>query len=275
MTKNKDSIFIKLLKEYTTIDEDFIDTFFKKFKIGGELDFDINENDVAKYLNISILTLRKRLNNVFSKTKRFIEKVDYIKRALDNSNKLIYMLNYPCFEKLAMSGDSEKSETIRMYFIKLREFMTNNQHVIHQAIDNKNLKDYNKFETIYFFAVDERKQNIFKIGQTEHIVNRLRNYNVGKIKEIDLKYFALVKNSYMIEKCMKLKLKKNQVIKNKEIYEINPKKLKNIIKECYCKYVSIKENNELYQELSDLLGLYAYTKDKVNIKPYIIIGKNL
>ena len=36
-----DNIFIKLLKEKTNIDDDFIDTFFKKFKIGGELDYDI------------------------------------------------------------------------------------------------------------------------------------------------------------------------------------------------------------------------------------------
>ena len=42
---------------------------------------------------------------------------------------------------------------------------------------------------------------------------------------------------------------------------------------CYCKYVSSKKNDKLYKEISDLLGLYAYTKDKVNIKPYVIIGK--
>ena len=27
------------------------------------------------------------------------------------------------------------------------------------------------------------------------------------------------------------------------------------------------------KEISDLLGLYAYTKDKINIKLYVIIGK--
>jgi hypothetical protein len=61
------------------------------------------------------------------------------------------MINYACFEKLAMSGDSVKSESIRMYFTKLREFITNNQHLIYQALENKKLlKEYNKFETIYF-----------------------------------------------------------------------------------------------------------------------------
>jgi hypothetical protein len=37
----KDTTFIELLKSHPNIDEDFIDTFFKTFKISGELDFDI------------------------------------------------------------------------------------------------------------------------------------------------------------------------------------------------------------------------------------------
>jgi hypothetical protein len=115
----------------------------------------------------------------------------------------------------------------------------------------------------------------WKVGRTSDIVQRLRNYNVVRIKEVDLKYFALVKNSLLIEKCVKLKLKKNQVIKNKEIYNITPQKIKDIITECYCKYVPEKKNNELYEEMSNLLGIYSYIKDKLNIKPYIIIGKNL
>jgi hypothetical protein len=36
----------------------------------------------------------------------------------------------------------------------------------------------------------------------------LKVYNTGRIKEVDLKYLALVKNSILIEKCMKFKLKK-------------------------------------------------------------------
>lgn len=115
----------------------------------------------------------------------------------------------------------------------------------------------------------------FKIGQTKDIVQRLRNYNVGRIKEVDLKYFAIVKNPLLIEKCMKHKLKKNQVIKNKEIYNIDPKNIKKIVTECYCKYVSEKQNENLYHEMANLLGLYSYTKEKVKIKPFIIIGKDI
>jgi phage anti-repressor protein len=276
MSQKKDSIFIKLLKENTNIDEDFIDTFFKKFKIGGELDFDIQDTNVSKYLNINLTTLRKRLNNAFSKTKRFIENVDYIRVKTGVSNNINYMLNYACFEKLAMSGDSDQSEVVRMYFTKLREFITDNQHVIYQAMNKKNdLKIYNKMDTIYFFAADERKEDIFKVGKSSLIVERLRNYNVGKIKGVHLKYLALVKNPLLIEKCIKLLLKKNQVVSGKELFEVDPTTLKKVIDECYCKHVSAKENKDLYEEISNLLGMYIYVKDKVNIKPYIIIGKIL
>lgn len=125
-----DNCIIKLLEENTNIDKGFIDTFFKKFKVNGELNFDIDETNVSKFLGISKLTLRKRLNNTFSKTTRYIEKVDYIRVKTGDSNNVIYMVNYQCFEKLAMSGDSPKSETVRMYFIKLREFITENQYLI-------------------------------------------------------------------------------------------------------------------------------------------------
>lgn len=272
----KDSVFIKLLKENTNIDEDFIDIFFKKFKIGGELDFDIKDIDVSKYLDISLITLRKRLNNAYSKTKRYIENVDFIRIKTGTSNNIIYMLNYTCFEKLAMSGDSVNSETVRMYFTKLREFITDNQKVIYQAMNNKkDLKKYNGMDTIYFFAADERKPNVLKPGKASKIIERLRNYNVGRIKEVELKYLALVKNPLLIEKCIKLLLKKNQVYSGKELFEIDAKILKKVIYECYCKHVSAKENKELYEEISTLLGMYVYVKDKLNIKPYIIIGKNL
>jgi phage anti-repressor protein len=272
----KDSIFISLLKKYTDIDIGFINTFFKKFKIGGELNFDIKDIDIIKYLGITLINLRKRLLNEYSKTKRFIENVDYVKIKSGNTSAVTYMINYQCFERLAMSGDSEKSESVRMYFIKLREFIVDNQKLIYQAMENnKDLNLFTNFESIYFFVIDERKLDIIKLGRSKDIIKRLRNYNVGRIKEVDLKYFAVVKNNLLIENCIKLQLKKNQIFENKEIYKVDLHKLKKIIDNCYCTHVSRKQNEELYGEISDLLGMYAYAKDKINIKPYIIIGKNL
>jgi len=271
----KDSIFITLLKKHTDIDESFINRFFKRFKIGGELDFDLKDKDVAKYLKIKLVTLRKRLSNAYSSKKNYIENVDFIKVKSGKDASKVYMLNYQCFERLAMSGDSDESEVIRSYFIKLREFITENQYLIYQSMQNKSaLKKMESKEMIYFFAVDKRKPDIVKIGRSSKIIKRLSNYNCGRIKEVELKYLAIVKNNFLIEKCMKLMLKKNQLVENREIYEVDPKKLKKVIDLCYCKYVSAKQNDALYEEIAQLLGMYAYTKNKINIKPYIIIDNN-
>ena len=272
---NNNYTFIKILKKYTNIDKEFIDIFFKKFKIGQELNFEIKDIDVANYLNITVDNLRRRLQNKYSKYKKFIENDDFIKIKINNKkNSKMYMLNYPCFEKITMSGDSEKCESVRMYFIKIRQFITENQNIIFQSIEKKDeLKKLNGYEMIYFFALDINHDNIIKIGRTNNILQRLRNYNVGRIKEIDLKYLAIVKNYVLVEKCIKLKIKKNQIFENKEIYEVNPDKLKKIIDKCYCKFISHEKNEEMYEDISNLISFYSYTKNKKKIKPYVIISK--
>jgi hypothetical protein len=278
MKNLKDNVFITLLKKYTTIDNEFINIFFKKFSVGDELNFDIKDIDVAKYLGIELINLRKRLNNYYSKNKNFIENVDFIK--IENRIKSVtyvdYFLNYQCFEKIAMGGDSYQSEEVRMYFVKLREFMFEHQELINQAMENNtNLNKFNGFESIYFFVIDKQHQDVLKIGRTSFVVQRLRNYNVGRINEVDLKYYALVKNNVMIEKCMKHNLIENQYIKNKEIYKIKPTVLKEIINECYRKYVNNDENKKLYEDIANLLGLYSFIKDKPKLEPYVIIDNDI
>lgn len=88
-TKNK--TFIKLLKEYTNIDSDFIDVFFKKFKIGGDLNFDIKDVDVAEYLEIELKTLRRRLSNDYSNSVIYVENVDYVKVKTVSTSGVTYI----------------------------------------------------------------------------------------------------------------------------------------------------------------------------------------
>jgi phage anti-repressor protein len=260
---NKDSIFIKLLKKHTNIDKMFINTFFKKFKINGKLYYHIKDEDASEYLQIKLDTLRRKL---ISKSRRFIENIDYIKIKNDKTTGLIYMLNYPCFEKLAMSGNSDKTEVVRNYFIKIRELITRNPGIIYQSIEKQELR---KIYSIYFFAADDRKLDLVKVGRTNDIMGRLRVYNTGRIHEGELKYFVLVVNPKLIEKCMKLLLlKNNQVSNNEELFNITPQKLKKIIDECFSNYVSTKEHEKLYEEAANLLGLYAYARDEIHIKLY-------
>ena len=179
-------------------------------------------------------------------------------------------------ERLAMNGDSEQSEIVRLYFGKLREFITEHQHLFYQSLTNHDeLKKYRGRETIYFFVADERYPDIIKYGRSIDIVDRLRVYNVGRIKEVELKYLSVVKNSILVENCIKLNTEKNRVFENKELIKISMVQLKKIIDKCHCKYISMEQNDNLYDEISQIHGLYVYMKDKVNMKPYMIIGSEL
>ena len=62
-----DGVFVKLIKKHIpSINEDFITTFFSKFKIEEELEFNIKDTDVVKYLGIKLTTLKKRLSNSYA-----------------------------------------------------------------------------------------------------------------------------------------------------------------------------------------------------------------
>ena len=85
-------------------------------------------------MGISLITLRKRL----STTKIFFENVDFIKVKTGITSGVNYMCNYMCFERVALLSDSVKSEEIRMYFVKITQFIIENQKLIYQAMENKN-----------------------------------------------------------------------------------------------------------------------------------------
>lgn len=269
MKNNKDSNFIKVLKKYTDINIRFIYDFFSNF---NPIDFDneteneftIEDIKVAKWLGINVLTIRERLRNKYSvkKNNYYVENVDYIR--IKNGKFVKYYITYKCFESLAMRSESIKGEEVRGYFIKLREFIQYNQNLIYQAMFKQEyLKELNKLikskrkEFIYVIAIDEKYENIFKIGRTNDIIRRLSTYNVGRINEVILKYLAIVRDSKVIEKCMKYNLKKFQIMKNKEIYKVSIRFLEKVIDKCNC-------------DEEELCGLIKYLKNRNDVKPYII-----
>ena len=85
---SKDSVFITLLKKHTNIDVDFINTFFKQYKIGSDLDFHIQDKDVATFLGISLNTIRRRLNNTFSKNGLNLKTISEVARNENNIAKI-------------------------------------------------------------------------------------------------------------------------------------------------------------------------------------------
>lgn len=98
------------------------------------------------------------------------------------------------------------------------------------------------------------------------IISRLNTYNTGRIDDVDLKYYALVKNGKPIEKCIHKYLEK---------YEINIERLLKTIDLCYIENVSEKEHKKLLEDVSTILGFCDKTLKNKNYKPYMIIGTDL
>ena len=102
---------------------------------------------------------------------------------------------------------------------------------------------------------------------------RLYNYSVGRIKEPELKYLAIVKNSKLIESCISEILKDDKVYQKKELYRVDVKKLIKTIQKCYKNNITKQEHEDLHEEIASLLGFCNYVKNKVHIKPFVIINK--
>lgn len=126
---------------------------------------------------------------------------------------------------------------------------------------------------VYLFFAADNMERFFKIGMTKDIVSRLKTYNTGRVYEVDIQFLAIVKNCRLIENCVKSKMRDSMVYKNRELHEIDAKKLKSIITRCYRKCVSKEANEEMYTEISNLLGLYKHLKNHKNHKPYVVIDK--
>lgn len=271
MSTNKNVNFIRILTKYTDINQNFIKDFFGnfnpvEFNEKTENEFTIEDRKAAKWLGITLSTLRKRLNGFYrsnkKKNKYYMEYVDFIKKRFKKN--VNYYLTYKCFESLSMQSQTIKGEIVRGYFIKLREFIQTNQNLIYQNLTNNDiLKKINRDsfnqgkEFIYIFVIDPRYKNIFKIGRTIDIIKRLNTYNVGRINEISLKFLAVVHDSKLVEKCMKSLLQKYQFIENKEIYKVTLSFLEKILAKCTC-------------DDTGLCELINYLKLNKELKPYII-----
>jgi hypothetical protein len=125
-----------------------------------------------------------------------------------------------------MVSKAEKAEKVRDYFILLRKFINYYKNHIHEMI-NKN----NTNKCIYILLVNKNK-NIFKVGKTTNIRNRLRTYATGIDTHPDIKFIMLIDDPKKVELCIKLFLKDYEYKKGHEIYKINLDLIKNIVFEC-------------------------------------------
>lgn len=227
----------EFLKKYTAISNKFIDEYYSFYERTINNKFGIKTLDIMKYLNINNrYKFEERIRN------NYILNIDYIitklseklEKGKTDSN---YFITFECFEKICMNSSTEKGKLFRDYFIMLRKFIDYYKQHFSDKIND--LVNNNKY--MYILLVNKGK-NIFKIGRTQNIRNRLKSYSTGKDKHPDIKFIMIVDDSIKVEKCVKLMSKQFKYKENKELYKIELDKLKNIIFSCAHLDKIIKDN---------------------------------
>ncbi len=125
---------------------------------------------------------------------------------------------------MSKAEKAEKAEKVRDYFILLRKFINYYKNHI-----NKMISESKKY--IYILLVNKNK-NIFKIGNTTNIRNRLRTYATGTDVHPDIKFIMTIDEPKQVEQCIKIFLKDYEYKKRHEIYKIDIDLIKNVIFSC-------------------------------------------
>lgn len=234
----------RLLKKYSSISNEFIDDFLSLYDIKTkQTDFTINLERVARWLGTTIKKLRKTLytsyENDFDYTNKPIKKEKG--NGSGGSNKLITFITIDCFKRLCLLTKTKKGDLVREYFIELEDIVNKYKMYIIQGLNekiktlenNQKPKIQHTSGIIYIFkVVDKNNDSLYKIGRTENLKNRLKNYNANVADDIDILYIYECDDPVQIEKCIKIHMKEYQYRKYKEVYEVNINILKNVIKDC-------------------------------------------
>lgn len=172
--------FIKFLKKYSVIDDEFIDDYHTFFdEKADELFWTINLYDIAKWLDIKEEKLKELLTN------NFIKEIDYI---IDKKNTNNLILSPKCCKLLCMMSESKKANLIRTYHTDLEKLIVKYKEEIVNDLDkqmnikknsNKKLFENDPQEDdkglIYILKV---RDGIYKLKYISEKKNKTKKYKL-------------------------------------------------------------------------------------------------
>jgi hypothetical protein len=199
------------------------------------------------------------------------------------NNKKTVLLTYECAKLLCMISRSEKATMIRNFYIEIEKILINYKDNIAQnlydqleiKINNKKIiNDNNKKALIYILKVDDKTNEGFKIGKTEDLKARMRQYNVGRISELPIVFVYQTEYIDEIENCMKENLKRYQLKHNTEIFDIDLDFIKDTVTYCTKKNaLLIKKNNKLFRSKDNKRWLIFIDTENIDIDELFKIRK--
>jgi len=259
------------LIKHTNITKKFYDDFFEIFdetKIKSSDEFLINHEKLQDWL-----CLKHRNLFLTQIKKNYIEKKEYIItypqiNKKGGQNKQILYLTIDTALKVSMNTGS-KGKEVSNYFIEVNKTLMNYKDLIYKKLQKENkkiLRENAKLKTnmnptildntkMYIYIIKalntDETNNLYKIGKTKNLKNRLNNYNSGLANDSKLLFWFETSNIDQVESCVKNLLLKNKYRKNKEVYDINIEELKNVIKLCDLFITKVNENKKNLKTLKD------------------------
>ncbi len=218
--------------------------------------------------------MKRLLETNFSLNQDYIENKTIGLKGRGTNNRINIFLTYTCAKLLCMISKSEKASIIRNYYIDLEKLIItykdnivndlNNQLGIN-AINKKIIDKNNNFGLIYILKIDDES---YKIGNSNDIKKRMKQYNVGRINELPIVFVYKTDNIKEVEQCMKNNLKEYRIKKNKnnELFKIDKEFIKETI--IYCNKrnsIKLKQNLKLFNRKDNSNWLIIIDKNNTNI----------
>jgi len=219
--------FIKFLKKYSVIDNEFIDDYHTFFdEKADELFWTINLYDIAKWLDIKEEKLKELLTN------NFIKEIDYI---IDKKNTNNLVLSPKCCKLLCMMSESKKANLIRTYHIDLEKLIVKYKEEIVNDLDKQMNIKKNSNKELFENDPQEDDKGLIYILKVRDGIYKLKyiSEKKNKTKKYKLPIVFIFKIENYIEAHID-EIKKNlnkYIYKNKtRTYKIDLELLKNRIK---------------------------------------------
>jgi hypothetical protein len=233
------------LKTISSVDESFIDLFYKFYDEDKVDQKYITLDDVMNWLGIDQEKARNKYILKFKE--KFIPNIHYdetINNTKVGNPKHTYKINYALFVDLCQRSRAINGE-------KVRQLLRDCQEAIHTYYEDfyKIQVDNSAFvnvqgPVIYILSVEE-DSGLYKIGKSKNLKKRLKTYKTGHVQDPEILYTIKVTDSSFVENCVKLLLLKHKKVG--EVYRCDLELIKKAINDCAtlgCKY-DLKELDKI------------------------------
>jgi hypothetical protein len=163
------------------------------------------------------------------------------------------MLTPDCFKRLSMVSKTTKAEQVRTYFIEVEAHLDKYKNYIINGLNKKISKYESELKptpmpttkgAIYILKTSEDIEGVYKIGRTKNFASRLKVHQSSHPDKLEIKYVYETNNIESVESCLKGLLKDKGHRKRREFYEIDIDILKQLVKNCDCLSLAVKNKDK-------------------------------